>query len=81
MSSIPNTRTSGIFPDWVKTLERLGSFGLLAVMVWWIFTRLIPDAQATYERSLRDQQQAFKETLTEQRKDFLDALREIKSGK
>lgn len=77
---------------WIRIVERLGALGVLMFVLWYVFTSLIPSAQAQFERSLKDSREAFTETLKverdsfskslkDQRDDFLESLQKLHQEK
>jgi hypothetical protein len=75
---------------WIRMVERVGALGLLLFVLFYVFTSLIPQAQAQFKQSLDDQRTAFtdalkteresfQKSLETQREDFLHALERTRS--
>lgn len=61
---------------WIKQFDRIGAMGILALVLWYVFSVLIPGAQSTYENSLKRQSDVFTDTLKIERDSFTQTLRE-----
>lgn len=58
----------------LQALIQAGSFGVLAWIVWFVFSRGLPSILGTFVETLREQQATFTKTLTDERERFCRSL-------
>lgn len=59
--------------EFVEIVERLGSFGLLAALIWYMASRMLPRTMEIYADRLRDNTDAIQQSRAES----LDAHRRL----
>lgn len=63
------------FP-WMDILTGSGSLGVMAVLVWYIFTKTIPRLAGDFKEALSESRHDFKEMAKQERDDFRVTLKE-----
>lgn len=69
-------------PSWLVLLRELGSFGLIAFIVWWYATKVAPRSEAAYLEAIKEQRQdhahasnAYLAAIDQQRRDYLESAK------
>ena len=66
-----------VFSDIIKALVQLGSFGVLAWVVWWVFSRMVPDMIKNFMEAIDRMRADFRSVLNEQRNDAKESRQEF----
>lgn len=63
-------------PAWMQTARELGSFGLVAFLVWYYTTRVAPKNQENFISAMHQQRGDYLAAQKEQRMDYISARAE-----
>lgn len=63
-------------PAWMQTARELGSFGLVAFLVWYYTTRVAPKNQENFISAMHQQRGDYLAAQKEQRMDYITARAE-----
>lgn len=66
-STLADVGGSITVPDWIPALERLGSFALVAFIVWHYATQVIPEMQKQYLAAIKQSHDDFLLAAKEER--------------
>lgn len=72
-NAIPSVANAG-FDSWIPIIVQSGAVGILAFIIWQVFTTFIPRLLDAHEKTLEKN----REEMAIQRREFLEAIKELK---